>query len=265
VCQTAGEVVNGDPVWDHLTDGSYVTDLYTTTTGRNTFSGAIPRCDTTAPTISVKALPTATLAASVPIRWIAADPANSDGSPSGVTSVTVRYKRAPWNGGYGLWTTLATTSGSSATLPLSRGYTYCVEATARDASGNASAWSAPTCTARALDDRSFPTASGWSRKTSSHYYAGTYTTTTRYGVTLARSGTSGDRVAIVATTCQTCGSIRVSIGSHVLGTINLHASATHYQQLFVLPRYSLRSGTVSVRSTSSGKLVQIDGLVISRA
>ena len=43
-CQTTGEEIYGDDVWDQLTDGSYVFDLYTTTTGGLGFTRSISRC-----------------------------------------------------------------------------------------------------------------------------------------------------------------------------------------------------------------------------
>jgi hypothetical protein len=43
-CQTTGEELYGDNVWDLLSDGGYVFDLYTTTTGGLGYTRGIPRC-----------------------------------------------------------------------------------------------------------------------------------------------------------------------------------------------------------------------------
>jgi hypothetical protein len=43
-CQTTGELLYGDSVWDQLSDGGYVFDLYTTTTGGLGFTPSIPSC-----------------------------------------------------------------------------------------------------------------------------------------------------------------------------------------------------------------------------
>ena len=43
-CQTTGEELYGDNVWDRLSNGGYVFDLYTTTTGGLGFTPGIPRC-----------------------------------------------------------------------------------------------------------------------------------------------------------------------------------------------------------------------------
>jgi len=45
VCQVrSASVINGTGIWDRLSDGSYVTDYYTTTPAFNTFSPGIARC-----------------------------------------------------------------------------------------------------------------------------------------------------------------------------------------------------------------------------
>jgi len=45
VCQVrSASVVRGTAIWDRLTDGSYVTDYYTTTPAFNRFSSGISRC-----------------------------------------------------------------------------------------------------------------------------------------------------------------------------------------------------------------------------
>jgi hypothetical protein len=43
-CQTTGESLYGDSVWDKLGNGGYVFDLYTTTTGGLGFTSSLPRC-----------------------------------------------------------------------------------------------------------------------------------------------------------------------------------------------------------------------------
>jgi hypothetical protein len=45
----------------------------------------------------------------------------------------------------------------------------------------------------------------------------------------------------------------------------LAATTTARRTVFVLPRFSLRRATISVRVTSAGKPVQIDGLGVLRA
>lgn len=45
VCQVrSGSAINGSSIWDRLSDGSYLTDFYTTTPAFNTFSPGLPHC-----------------------------------------------------------------------------------------------------------------------------------------------------------------------------------------------------------------------------
>lgn len=264
VCQAIGETVDGDSVWDKLTNGYYVSDIYTTTTGGNGLSPRIARCDKTPPTVTLGALAPSSVSASATVTWSASDPTNPNGERSGISSSLVRYHRAAWNGGFGAWQTLGTTTGRSMRLPLAAGYDYCVVVRSYDLSGNGSYWSAQRCVARALDDPSLTAGSGWTRGKNTHFYMGTYTQATRSGRVLTRANATATRLALVATTCSRCGSVRVSIAGHYVATVSLYSAATHWQQLLPLPSFALRTGTVVVTTTDS-RLVQIDGLVIARA
>ena len=44
ICQTPGSLVGSTSVWDKLTDGTYVTDLYVSTPSKTTYSPPLPRC-----------------------------------------------------------------------------------------------------------------------------------------------------------------------------------------------------------------------------
>ncbi|HET7530018.1 MAG TPA: glycoside hydrolase domain-containing protein [Mycobacteriales bacterium] len=268
-CQTigpagdGGAVVHGDAVWDRLTGGGYVSDLFTTTTGGNGFSPGIPRCETTPPVVTVKPLALGTLATGVTLSYGATD-------PSGVASYDVVWRRAPYDNGYSRWqypTAWQHTAATTRTLALSAGYTYCFEVRASDGLGNRSAWSPATCTARALDDRSLSVGTNWKRRIDSGFYLGTVTSTATSGATATRSGAEALRLGLVVTRCVTCGTVRVSIGGVDVGDVDLRAAARYRRSLVLLPPLSvLRAGKVVVRVTSpAGKVVQLDGLVVSRA
>jgi hypothetical protein len=360
VCQTTGDSVAGDSVWDQLADGNYVSDLYTTTPGGLGWAGTLPRCDNTktariiaplggtqvnkgstasvqvdvpvaatsvqisasfdngatwttvattstagngvatlnyappgsdgttvqlratvtdgvstwqavnspvlhvvAPRVTMTAVPSGTTAASYTFRWTGVDGAARP------TSYDVLYARASWNGGFGPWSSHNGWTGTTSTsevLALAQGYEYCVVARAHGLSGTAGDWSAPACVARPLDDRSMAvTAAGWTRGTSSGYYTGTWTSSKTYGASLNRTGTTLSRVGILATTCAACGSAGVYVGNTLVGTISLYAPHTRLQQLLMVRQFALRPGTVTVRVRSSGKLVQIDGLLVWRS
>ena len=185
---------------------------------------------------------------------------------AGVVAYDVRYRRASFAGPYSAyiqpWTN---TTATSMDLAVAAGYEYCVSVRAKDKFGNVGNWSAERCFSRPLDDRSMTMATtGWARGSSSKFYYGTDTQTTASGKALTRT-VQGKRFFLVATRCPTCGSVAVYAGSKYLTTVSLAYPTTHYQVVLGLPVQStLFSGTLTLRTVSAGKLVQIDGLAVGR-
>ncbi|MBV9096426.1 MAG: DUF1906 domain-containing protein [Frankiaceae bacterium] len=361
VCQVAGGSVAGDPIWDKLADGNYVSDLYTTTPGGTSYAGTFPRCDTApmarmiapldgtqvnahatiaakvyipvaatavyvywstdggttmhlagstatagngvanvnvsvpggngaavklfssvvnsanssswsvinspsvhvvAPTVTMAAAPVATVAPAYTFSWTGVDGAARP------TAYDVQYERAPWNGGFGAWTSPSGWTGAASTskaLSLAEGYEYCVRVRPYGLFGNVGDWSAPRCIARPLDDRAMTASAGWTRGATSGYYNNTWTSSTAYGAALTRTGAALTDVGVLATMCASCGSVAVYVGNTYTGTISLYAASTHRQQLRTVRAFALRTGaTVTLRVATKGKLVQIDGLLILR-
>jgi len=224
--------------------------------------------DVNAPSSSTNS-PTAPLTVSsvIPISWSGSD------TGSGVVNYDVRYARAAWNGRFGAWAYPAgwqRTAKVSLSAAAKPGSTYCYSTRARDAAGNLSAWSATRCSARALDDRALKAGSGWTRKTSKKstgatgYYGKTYTASTRAGAVLTRTGVQTDRLALVATRCKACGTVGVYLNGKRLATVNLKAKTTQRRAMINLPRFSLRTTTVTIKVLTNGRAVQIDGLATSR-
>ena len=213
-----------------------------------------------APVAVVGPLPYWSVGSSVRVPW--------SGSPGGsaISGFDVRYRRAAWNsglGGYTLW--LAGAAGSSATLTPSAGSTLCFSVRAHDAGGYTGPWSADRCTTFPLDDRSLARRGGWSSGLGSTYYRGTWSRATAMGATAVRAAVTARRIVLVATTCATCGSVKVYLGSTLLRTISLQSTATVYRKTFTVAAFpSLRSGTVTVKVATSGRRVLIDGLGVSR-
>jgi len=221
------------------------------------------RVDGTAPTATLKT-PTLpfVLSSTTPVTWSGAD------GGSGVASYQLRYQRAAWNSTFGPWTyptAWQALHGTSVAPSLSVGYTYCYAVRSVDHAGNMSAWTASRCTARPLDDRAGTVSTGWTRGTSSAFYLSTYTQTTGLNRTLVRTGARLDRVGIVATKCATCGVVGVYVGNTLIGKISLYSKTTVRKAIVVLPKFSLRTGTVTVKVLTSGKLIQLDGLAVSAA
>jgi len=223
--------------------------------GDNEFGQLTPR-----PTAVLKTLPTFLATSAVPLSW-SAEPAFDP-----VASYEVRYRRAAWNGGFGPFVTWkADTTATSGTLTAWAGYTYCVSVHARDTAGVRSFSTPETCTAVPLDDRSLSRSSGWSAGTGDAYYRSTYVRSSTYGAKLTRTGVVAKRIALLATTCPTCGTVKVYWGSTLLKTISLHSDATVTGKLISVASFSgARTGTLAIKVSSSGKKVIIDGVAIRR-
>jgi len=221
--------------------------------------------NTTPPTITMTQ-PTArfTLGSSTAVSWSASD------SGSGVARIQVRWRSADWNSGFSAWTypspwqSLPPSTASVTATGLIQGREYCYSARAQDHAGNWSAWTAPLCTARPLDDRAVAADAHWTRVKNKAYWNSTATVTTTHLARMRLTGAAADRIAIVATRCPTCGIVGVYIGTTVVGKINLRAAATHYRSILTLPAFGFRTGTITLKVLTSGKSVQIDGLGIAR-
>ena len=212
------------------------------------------------PKAAITALPKWVATTAVPVKWSAV------AGTKAVASYDVRYRRAAWNGSFGGYTTWKSkTTAANGTLTAAKGYTYCVSSRARDTVGALSAWTAETCVAVPLDDRSLSRSAGWTKKTGAAYYAGTYVSATAAGAKLTRTHVVARRIALLATTCSTCGTVRVYWNGTLLRTISLHSATTVNHKLLTVTTFSAgRSGTLTIKVSSSGKRVIIDGVAIRR-
>jgi hypothetical protein len=187
---------------------------------------------------------------------------------SAVASYDVRWRRAKWNGTYGPWTRPASwsrTTNLDAPLGMRKGHTYCVSVRARNRAGLRSDWSRPECIARALDDRTLRESSGWRSRTGDRFYSGTVLSTRSKGATLSLPGATLSRVGLVATTCRTCGKVKVLVDGRKVKAVNLQAARNRRRQVIMLPEFRRERGTVTIKVRSSGRKVQIDGVVVSRS
>jgi hypothetical protein len=211
---------------------------------------------------SLSALSTTTTAAQVSVSWTRPIIA------SALSSFDVRWQSAtpttalsPWQYPAG-WNALSGTSVTSQALAV--GATYCYSVRAHNLAGQTGPWSPAACLTRPVDDRSLSASSGWTRPgADSRFYASTYSNSTRAGATLTLAGVQVSRVTLLATRCAVCGTVGVYVGTALVGTINLAAPATHWQSLVTMAPFSYRTGTVTVKVLSNGRLVQIDGIAIS--
>jgi hypothetical protein len=138
---------------------------------------------------------------------------------------------------------------------------------ATNRAGQVGPWSPARCTARPVDQTAGTTVSRtWRLTTSPKLYLGTGLTTTTRLASWSLANVTTDRVGIVASRCATCGSVNVFIGRKLVGTVDLQAPTTSYQNLIMLPRFATLTGplTIVVRS-ADGRTVQLDGVVASTA
>ncbi len=245
-----------------LTPGVAVVVRVTSTTAIGTGLASAPSDPATppaAPAAAIGSLPTWTLTTTVSV------PLAGTAGTNAVAGFDLRYRRAAWNGSFGSFG-YRSTAATSSVFTVSPGYTYCFSLKARDSLGyETAAWSPERCTAVPLDDRSLSRRTGWTTGTSSSFYRSTWTRSTRYGATLVRTSVRARRIAIVVTTCSTCGSIRVYWGSTLLRSISLRSSTTVYRKVITVATFSsARSGTLTIKVSTSGRRVYVDGLAIGR-
>jgi hypothetical protein len=219
------------------------------------------RIDLTKPTATMTApVGWAQLGAAASVAWTA-----SDAGGAGIKQFTLERKRAPYNGSFGSVTyTPFAPSTLSTSASLAGGSTDCFAIRAIDNANNVGAFSPWRCITRPMDDRALSRSAGWSLGTSSAYFKSTYTGTSSASRTLAKANAQVKRIGLVATKCAKCGTVSVRVGTTTVGTVNLFSSTTKFKQLISLPTISLRTGTVRVVTTTSGKPIYIDGLAVSR-
>lgn len=255
-CTTTG--TDGQPEGDYpisCTAGSLASSRYTFTfaPGTLTVDGTAPTAAATGPTWAVRLAGTS-------LDWTASDPHGIGGFRTSTRS------RAP-----GSSYSTAVLSGWLTAHPVvlgmaqALGRTICVQVAARDALDNVGPTTAQQCRHRPLDDKSLAASSGWTTTSDSRLWNGTARTTTKLGSTLRlASATAVDRLGVVATKCAGCGSVAVYVGGVKRGTLSLAASSTLRKQVVLLPRLaSPASGAVVLKVTTTGKRVQLDGLVVS--
>ncbi len=145
------------------------------------------------------------------------------------------------------------------------GRTYCFEASGFDNAGNVSPRSARACTAVPVNDTALVHRGSWDERDSSGYYLDTFSRSSAQGAALILPDVIGRRLALVATTCQSCGTIEALWNGRLLSRLQLRSSARRQKQVIGLGDLgSVRRGTLEIRITSSGKTVIVEGVGVSR-
>jgi hypothetical protein len=227
--------------------------------GRTTVAVRYLNVDAVAPTVAfTSGAFELTKAASVSLSYGATD-------SSGVGSYDVRYRTATYLANFGAYVNAASaTKATSIALNVAAGNEYCISVRARDVFGTVSGWTAERCFSRPMDDRALTASAGWSRGANGVYYLGTVTSSSTKGAALTRT-VQAKRLFLIATRCQTCGSLQVYYGGKSVGTVNLNNATTQYQAVIALPTpATFLSGTVQLTVRDGAMTHQIDGLAVRR-
>lgn len=190
-------------------------------------------------------------------------------SQSGFNNYDVRYRYADWHArrfsAYTYPSSWQQVVGPLTAITGVPGRTYCFSARARDGVGNTSAFTHEKCTTMPLDDRSLARTSGtWTRSTSRLAYSGTVTSTRTYGATLTLRGAWVSQVAVLVTTCATCGRVAVYSNGHLLGTFSTYSRTTRHRVLLVPRGFKYHDATISLKLVQHSRELIIDGLAVTR-
>lgn len=156
-------------------------------------------------------------------------------------------------------------TGSSGTLTvLAPGRLICTSFRARDLVGNTTDWVPGGCTSLVWDDSQLLQGAGrWSSNGASlrDYHAATWSLSTVRGSSLLGPSVRAKRVAVLVTTCATCGSLDVYVGSTLMGTVSTRTNRIHHRVMVQLPiRATAAVGRLRLVVRSSGLPVIVDGV-----
>ena len=220
----------------------------------------LPSCGVPAPGPAVVAdLEDFQLGAAVDLAWSA-----SEGEPS--LTFDVRYRRAPSTGSFGSFVTWRSgTAGVGEPFTGQMGSTYCFSARGVGADLQAGPWGPESCTALPLDDDALVPGGTWSHRSVPDAYGGDLMQTSTKGSKLTKANVKASRLALVATTCPTCGSAKVLWNGVVVARVSLASAVAQTSALIPLASFdAVGTGTVKLVVTSSGKPVKIEGLGVGR-
>jgi hypothetical protein len=183
------------------------------------------------------------------------------------SSYDVRYRQAGFSWNFQSPVTWQAGTGSTGALFTgTSGRTYCFSARATDASLNSSDFGAEKCTAVPVNNTALKHKGPWAKKKGKGYFLGTFSLSSAQGASLVLANVEAKRLAIVATKCPGCGTIKVYLGNKLLRRIRLASSSVKRKQVIELAAFdAVRSGKLRAVVTSSGRPVKIEGVGVSRA
>ncbi|HEX2807664.1 MAG TPA: hypothetical protein VHN80_15995, partial [Kineosporiaceae bacterium] len=191
------------------------------------------------------------------VSWTATD-------NTAVTGYSWRTRKNP-DGAWSAWTSTTARSRSFKFTPGS----WDIGLQARDAAGNRSAERIVRVTVP-IDDRTFRFSSGTVRRTGTHYYRGTTTTTSRAGSRLSSTFT-GTAIYIIGTVGPAYGKMKITVDG-VSVTVDartykgVRATGNHYRQILFTKSLAAGPHTYSITNlaTAGRPTIAIDGIGFAR-
>jgi hypothetical protein len=185
----------------------------------------------------------------IELNWQANEAANYD----------VRQRNAPHNAGFGnFFTWMARTPTTGGVFEGVAGRTYCFSARAADPALNVSEYGGEGCTAIPVNNMALRHRGPWMKKKGNGHFLDTFSNARSQGASLQLDNVQAARLALVATKCRGCGTVKVFFGRKLLRTVRLGASSTKKNQIFGLAYFDqVRTGRLRVVVVSSGRPVSM--------
>lgn len=196
-------------------------------------------------------------------RKVVASWRSTPAGPRASSYEVTRQVAAP-NSRFGERTTWLETSSTKGSFRGRAGFTYCMRVRGVDADGNTGRWSRAKCTTVPLDDRRLDHTQGWRERTQKGAYFGTVLRTQRHRATIFYD-TNAKHIAVLATTCNGCGSLRIWLDNEFLKKISLNSATTKNRQLLNVADFDkMRAGKIRIVVASKLSPLVFDGLGVSR-
>jgi len=180
-------------------------------------------------------------------------------------SYDVRYRRATATSDFAgavAWKTGTTAAG--ATFTGSPGSTYCFSARATDASFNTGPWGGEVCTAIPMNETALVTSGRWAEKKASGTYLGDYLLSSKKSAALTKTNVQAKSIALIATTCPTCGTVKILWKGRVIAKIALTSAVAIKDVLISVAGFNTaETGDLKIAVASAGKPVKIEGVALS--
>jgi GH25 family lysozyme M1 (1,4-beta-N-acetylmuramidase) len=218
--------------------------------------------DDTPPTVPVVSSPNRLATAMVaPAAWTATDDASGIAAYD-VETRTFTPAQQTVTGWHAWQSEVSTTSAMLAGQP---GTSVCFRARATDRAGNTSGWGAESCVTFPADPRTFKASGRWRTLADNSSPSGFAVRSARRGSALSAARVYTRRIALLADTCATCGSVTISLGGQVVGTYSLRSAAPAHDVVIATPQFStLRSGKLEIAVAGARGPVEIQGVSLQR-